>query len=414
MAYPILAILVAAGLALVVATLAGSGLARAGFPLPDERQRLGRLDGLRGYLALSVMIHHFVVWFQVTRLGGTWSPPTVNFFNSLGTGGVALFFMTTGFVFYPRILKGWRGVDWRATYISRLFRIYPLVLVALALISLVILARTGSRTAGPPTPATWADQPAAFAEWLGFWAEPPLFGEPDSGRINAYVLWSLWCEAMFYLFVLPGLAFLRDLTRGRVPSWCLPFALGLLAALLSHFLRHPFVLPYLPLFAIGMLAFELRSRPAVARLLSGPPAAFVAILALAAAMVLKASPFGFPQILAYGFFFACVGCDNSFGRLLATRGALVLGECSFGIYLLHGILLDVLFVDVFPRLGELTRVEILCGLPVAAAVIVAVGGLVYVTLERPCIRTGRRLAERGRARAGRDTPAEAAAREVAP
>lgn len=48
-------------LAAAMAVLAGTALARAGFPLPAPHKRIGCVDGLRGFLALSVLAHHFVI-----------------------------------------------------------------------------------------------------------------------------------------------------------------------------------------------------------------------------------------------------------------------------------------------------------------------------------------------------------------
>ena len=80
----------------MVATVVADLAVRGGFPVPGGARRIGCVDGLRGYLALSVMIHHFAIWIQVTRLDGQWQPLTRNILNSMGSGAVALFFMTTG------------------------------------------------------------------------------------------------------------------------------------------------------------------------------------------------------------------------------------------------------------------------------------------------------------------------------
>lgn len=97
---------VAAMTALVATTCVADRIGSLRFPLPPRDSRLGCLDGLRGLLALSVLIHHFCVWIGITQFGGRWSEPSSNLITQMGAGAVGLFFMTTGMVFYPRILKG--------------------------------------------------------------------------------------------------------------------------------------------------------------------------------------------------------------------------------------------------------------------------------------------------------------------
>lgn len=136
--YPVALILVALAAALVGATLVAGIASSLGFPLPPSHRRMGCADGLRGYLALFVMAHHFIIWFRVARTGEPWAEPTVAAFNSFGTGGVALFFMTTGLVFYPRVLTGFRKTAWFAVLTTRTFRIVPLVAVSTAMAGLIL------------------------------------------------------------------------------------------------------------------------------------------------------------------------------------------------------------------------------------------------------------------------------------
>jgi hypothetical protein len=78
--YPIVAMLVGASATYVTSTITASLIARLYFPLPSSDKRIGCIDGLRGYLAISVLICHFIVWLQVQRLGGTWDRSSINFF----------------------------------------------------------------------------------------------------------------------------------------------------------------------------------------------------------------------------------------------------------------------------------------------------------------------------------------------
>ena len=386
MAYPVAAWLAGALAAYVVATATGGWLARIGFPLPPSPSRIGCIDGLRGYLAISVLIHHVVIWTQISRLGGDWSLLAVNILNQLGSGSVALFFMITGFVFYPRVLAGLRASDWTSTYITRAYRILPLIAVSILAVTVVIGLRTGA--------VPDRHYPAAAATWLSSWSEPPLLGYPDSGRVNAYVLWSLYYEWLFYLFVLPVCALAMDAVRGRLPSWAVPLAL-LILALAARKLRLSNQLPiHLPLFAIGMLAFEAQRVPWIAGLLRSRGSTVMAVAALGIGATSAPLPYGLIQLPLFGLFFACVASGNDLGGVLRMRGALVLGECSYGIYLLHGILLSVLFVDAQSLIASFDASQLAMAMPLAALAITLATAVTYLGIERPAIRAGKRVAGR--------------------
>ncbi len=401
--YPTLPIIAFTLLALVGATAVGSLAVTVGFPLPSGERRIGCVDGLRGYLALAVLVHHFVIWIQVTRLGGTWSPPAVYFLNNLGAGGVALFFMTTGLVFYPRILKGFRATSWVSTYTTRIFRIIPLVAISVLIITIIIMTRTGAR----PGPGYVKNA----AEWIVAWKQPPLLDDPDAGRLDAYVLWSLWYEWVFYLVILPVCALAMDMVRGRLPSWSVAVALLFISLAVRPFHAFRDLPRFLPLFAIGMLAYEAQKSPTIRALLCRPPVGVIAAASLIVGMTSAPDPYGFAQLCLFGFFFAVVACGNSLGGILRTRGALALGECSYGIYLLHGIALSLLFSDGAGFMRSLTVAQSFIALPVLAVLIAGTTLSTYLLIERPMIDLGGRLS---RALTGRSVRTDTPQVELAP
>jgi len=82
--------------------------------LPEGGRRIGYIDGLRGYLALGVMI---VIRLGVLQ-GLPRQAPSIHVFQNLGQGAVALFFMVTGALFYGKIADGFSSVKWRACFVS--------------------------------------------------------------------------------------------------------------------------------------------------------------------------------------------------------------------------------------------------------------------------------------------------------
>ena len=212
--------------ACVAATLAGAFLSGKGFPCLQAGDGLAVSMACAAISPRFVMLYHFILYTEVTRLNGVWSRPTLGFFDSLGPGSVNLFFMTTGFLFYPRVLKGLGTVSWTSVYISRVFRIIPLVVFAVLASALLTLARMNFHPAAPIGQSL-----VAMLRWIICWDQPDLFGYPGSGQLGS-VLWSLWFEWLFYLFVLPG-APRHELSRSGVSSWMIPAGLIVMSVALK-------------------------------------------------------------------------------------------------------------------------------------------------------------------------------------
>lgn len=383
---PVSDILLCGVIAYGATALAAAALLRARLILPQAGPEPA-IDGLRGVLALAVLVHHFAIWQQVARTGAPWGPFPSLVLNNLGAGGVGLFFMVTGYVFHPRILRGLRVLDLPALYLTRLFRIYPALLVSVLLVLGLVAARRGLAGAG-----SLGHEFGALLDWLACRGTPPLLGEAGAGQINAFVLWSLWYEGLFYLFVVPLCAAAMDLVRGRLPSWTVPAALLVGALLLRPLMKGALPLvTYLPLFAVGMLAQEAARHERLAARLRSPAAGLAGLCALALALTTQAVP-GKPAALAlYGAFFLCAACGNGFG-FLRSGAAQVLGACSYGIYLLHGLVLSLLFVELAGLSGGIGTGLIPLLIPAAAVATTLLATLVHGLVELPGIRAGRALA----------------------
>ncbi|WP_371823721.1 acyltransferase family protein [Novosphingobium sp. CECT 9465] len=326
----------------------------------------------------------------------------MHFLNQLGAGSVGLFFMITGLVFYPRVLAGLRATSWVTVYISRVFRIIPLTAASFLLVTAIIILRTEPTVSGLFTILKYGN---AAVHWISGWSESNVLGYPDSGRINSYVLWSLRYEWVFYLFLLPVCAGLMDVVRARqLPTWIVPVSLLVISLAVSwseifgHFVM---VEPkYFPLFAVGMLTHELQSRLSWRVAMTTPAMMALAPASLLLGTVITPVPYT-ASLPFFAFFFVSVACGNSLGGLLRGRGALVLGECSFGIYLLHGILLDVLFTDAETLISQLALTTIVWAIVPAMALVLLVTAATHFLIERPGMRAGRQIsrwiAEPGRA-----------------
>lgn len=349
-------------------------------PSVTTSSRYGAIDGLRGLLALSVVAHHFAIWLQVTRGNSLWVAPDVAILNQLGAGAVGLFFMITGLLFYPKITSGIGNVSWVRVYVGRVFRILPMVVLSIVIVMSITGARTGRLLSA-------ADLPA-LVQWVTAVGEPGLLGDADAGRTNAYVLWSLWYEWMFYILLLPILSLAMDVVRGRLPSWTVPAALLVLTLGSRLVVHEEGFFYYAPLFAVGMLAAEISGVPAAARALKSRTASIGALLALVVGTMLFHRPTGFALPL-FAVFFVSVACGNDCFGLLTTRSAALLGEISFGVYLVHGCVLSLFFVEGASFVDGWSDMQMALMLPLLATATTVIAYFTYRSVERPSIDLGR-------------------------
>ncbi|MQY08503.1 acyltransferase family protein [Actinomadura macrotermitis] len=144
--------------------------------------RLGWLDALRGLAALVVAVHHAMgeYTYPAREAMTEWFDP--------GAFGILVFFLVSGYI-VPASLE--RTGDVRRFWVSRVFRIYPLLLVALT--AMVLLSVSGVRPLGPHLAGT--GPVAAVLAHLTMMQD--LLSVPNA----VYVLWTLSYEMAFYLLV---------------------------------------------------------------------------------------------------------------------------------------------------------------------------------------------------------------------
>ncbi len=353
---------------------------------PARSDRLARIDGLRGYLALFVFVHHGCIWYHYLQ-HGRWEAPPSYLYTHLGQSSVALFFMITGFLFFGRVLAGRVApIDWPRLALSRVLRLAPLYFSVLFLLGIAIWLLSEGELKVP------AGQLALDAlRWASF----TIYGAPDlnqfgnTWRITAGVTWSLPYEWLFYA----SLPLQALLLRARVSLGALLLGTIALALILSVF--QPLAL-HLATFACGMVAAWLARWPHWQRFCARPLAGVLVVVALLLLVLGFPGLYRLPPLMSLGLAFCLIagGCDL-FG-LLRWRPSVRLGEISYSVYLLHGIVLFTLFhgivgVDAAARWSPLVYSAVVVAL---TPVLVALCTLSFVAIERPGIRATDRLLRR--------------------
>ena len=347
--------------------------------------RFATINGLRGYLAFFVMLHHAGMWYMWVGTG-KWVSPESNLYENLGQSSVIMFFMITSFLFYDKLLNSRaRDFDWRSFFIGRFFRIAPLYYVILFLIFLTVAHLSHWRM---------VDSSQAILLSITKWV---LFTIPNAVAINgvgetslivAGVTWTLRYEWFFYL-ALP----LISLLAGQRPSLLI---LIVSVAALALAWRIGLDRRYVAVFAGGIIAASLVRNRSFIGFCEKKVASLLVLICLAVVLQFSSSLKIIPCIALIIAFCMIAGGADIFG-LLSLRTSHRFGELAYGIYLIHGM---VLFTAINLLVGR--EVTASMSVPIywafvalLALVTLGLAGLAYHYVEKPGIELGKRFQRRG-------------------
>lgn len=365
----IITTLVVYGLSLVLVSAVSGRLKMAP---STSAGRVSSLDGLRAILATSVIAAHMVVTWK-WHTTGTWDYTDSRVLTSMGVVPVSIFFMITGYLFTRKLIKG--EPVWGRLFVSRVKRIMPMYVVSVVFIALVSLWQSWPHQAG------LASLGSSFASWLIF-VRAPFNDFPDSVYINAQVQWTLLFEVFFYLL----LPLLFCIIRRRFPVVPLIVSLLVLACLWTQwgYVSPRFLLLFLSGIGVGLLEDWLRAKE-----FNYEGRVCTLLVLVLTAVAFSLSPYSVLQMMLLTIPFAIFVLGNSLGGLLVWRGLRLLGDASFSIYLLHGIVIyfffSVLGVYSFDSGSYLGFVALL---PVVMAITCAVSLLAWHVIERPAMAWG--------------------------
>jgi peptidoglycan/LPS O-acetylase OafA/YrhL len=407
------------------------------------RARLGWLDVLRGLAALAVVFDHLSpnVLLHVGAVLYHWF--------DLGQYGVFVFFIISGYI-VPASLE--RKGSVRTFWVSRLFRLYPLYLLAVGIAVALYLVHLGSLRGEGSDPET-----SILSQLL-------MMSNVLAGQNLPNVVWSLSYEMVFYL-LLTALFIAR--VHKRSGWYALAFAAAAVAiggVLPQAYLNHNVATPRLialtaDLAVLAGLALAVVLR-GMSRLLGAATAAVVAVallafngtwlwpwealtilalmftgtvfyraeqgqyswrkaIAVGVIVVALAITAGLWHSHAWGmgayaellwerrWFSSCLLAALTFGAGMAfrhvrwPRALTWLGLISYSVYLLHPLVIVVYHHFRWTRLHHPFPLQVLLAAGVLA-IIIAVSSLTYLLVERPMQNVGRRVGRWLDARFGPD------------
>ncbi len=356
-------------------------------PESDHGHRYVAIDGIRGYLAFSVYVHHCIVTSIYLRTN-RWAGPPYKFENELGMTAVAVFFMITAFLFWGRA-HARRELDWQKFFISRLFRIYPLYLLVFSAVLLAVMYKSDWTTVEPIRRIV-----KEVAKWI-FLQSPDVNGYFKTWIIVAGVTWTLVYEAWFYL----SLPFLVGTFLQKNALWKKAIALGIVV---GWFALNHLRIGVTATFLGGILAVYWCTNDRRVKLARSTTATIVGLSCVATVFVFLSNPFNAIGIALLSVFFVTIASGNTIFGILRASSSRWLGEISYSMYLCHGLILWIIVQNILPRFRAFhpsTAWFALWAIGITP-ILVLFCSASYLFVEMPLIAIGHRMAKRGSAASG--------------
>jgi peptidoglycan/LPS O-acetylase OafA/YrhL len=328
------------------------------------------LDFLRAIAVLLVLAQHLCRRTHVEYIG--WAPTT-----SLGLFGVLLFFVHTCLVLmYSMERGGLHGASLlKDFYLRRIFRIYPLSILAVGLAVVLHLDSDIHGVAG----LSYGPLPGKAAILTQFLLVQNLV----HAKSIVNVLWSLPFEVQMYVF-LPFLFAWVQRKRAfwsLMTLWCVSFIAAWAQPHVTA-LDRASLLRFVPCFIPGIIAFSISTIPRLSSYLWP-----IFILGLVGAFTLNpVLPMGWALCLILGLLIPCFReIENKPIRTVSHQ----IATYSYGIYISHQFC-------IWFALGVLAASPIWLRLGVLSTSLVVVPILLYHGIEKPMIQLGMRVAKRMR------------------
>jgi peptidoglycan/LPS O-acetylase OafA/YrhL len=330
---------------------------------PHKSALVPNLDFLRACAVLFVLVDHTLLAFNINAIGGLemgW----------LGRTGVLFFFVHTCCVLMMSLERHKGERFYSDFYLRRIFRIYPLSILA------VLLAMI------PPH-----NPKLTRLEWLSnLTLTQNLTGSHDA----IGPLWTLPLEVQMYFF-LPFVYLLVSRAKSLRPMIALLVAAVVIAVLLPSQMGYVKVFKFAPAFLAGAIAYWLfRNR-----------SAFLPAWGLAVTIAVIAIAFLSHPDLEFSAWLACfvLGVIVPFFRQIQNRyinaTAFQIAKYSYGVYLSHALLLTWMRPTV-------------AMIPLYLVAVAGASVASYHLIEHPMVRLSQKLTARPNSRAAEMTSHSAA------
>jgi peptidoglycan/LPS O-acetylase OafA/YrhL len=309
------------------------------------------LESMRGILALSVVIHHAVVYHFLMYQGTTdITGPNTNYYTQLGSAPVSMFFFTTGFLFWSKLIRDPKPkfLPFMAARVRRLGPAYlggaAFLYVLVAIYSHFQLRDSPVHVLRDGVHVLLADRPEVNGLAMAAWLWP--------------VTWTLKLEFLFYLTV-PFLGwFARTLPRTLLLIALCNLLYLLLVQIEPHgqnlhgyYLVRSVMRLFSYGFSVGFLCAHLLKMEKIRSFCRSVPAAVASLAIVFLTLSLLPNRLRDLQSLLLAFPFLAIACGNTFWGALRTRTLIFLGQISYSVYLIHFLVYGAILLPLHTAVG---------------------------------------------------------------
>lgn len=342
------------------------------------------IDGLRGYLAFCVFLHHACIYYYFFPTWN-WATPPQNLYTHFGQTSVSLFFMITGFLFFNKLIESrQRKVDWFSFYITRIMRLYPLYLLVLSVMIYIVYVMSNFERMDK-----FSDLFFQIKDWFFFGVinTPSINGYKETTGIMASVIWSIRYEWLFY-FSLPILSLFFFKQRPSI-------YVILISGLVCYYLYNEYTTVHFHFlsFLSGLIAAILIRFDKIKKFTTHFICSLIAITCLVCTVYFFNSAYSIIPLLLTSFAFIIIACGNSLFGLLTLKASKYLGQLSYSIYLLHTTLLFIVFrvfigMEASSKFSLFEYWTLILGLGI---LLISISFLTYYKIELPSLNSAKLL-----------------------
>ncbi|MDR7370658.1 acyltransferase [Flavobacterium aquidurense] len=339
------------------------------------------IDGLRGYLAFFVFLHHSYIW-QVFLKTKNWEDPESNLFNQFGETTVVFFFIITAFLFTSKLIHNkTKEIDWSEYLKSRFFRLFPMYFFSIIIVFILVAILTQFKIR-----VSAIENMKSILSWIFFNVSKNsnINGLEDTFILNSGITWTLPYEWAFY-FLLPIIALFFKIKINFKALLGFTAVAAIILVINKSSLRH-----FMPF--VGGISVALLNSKKLDTILKQKAYTVLAIVLLAASIYFFNGGRKPIQIIIASIVFLIIASGNNFFGILSSRFSRKFGQITYSLYLLHGILLFIIFYFIigFDRAKTLTNSEFWLIITASVFPLILICQLTFKYIELPLMAMSKR------------------------